>query len=158
MSRPDHPRMQIGVIGPGACAPEVARLAERVGAGIARRGAVLVCGGLGGVMEAAARGARDAGGTTLGILPGTDPRAANPHVGIVVPSGLGEARNALVVRASRAIVAVHGGYGTLSEIALALKTGVPVVGLESWTLLEEMPVASDPEDAVAQAFRLAGER
>jgi uncharacterized protein (TIGR00725 family) len=147
--------MQIAVIGAGECSAETARLAERVGAGIARRGALLVCGGLGGVMEAAARGAKGAGGTTVGILPGTDPRAANPHIDVVIPSGLGEARNALVVRAARAVVAVDGGYGTLSEIAIALKTGVPVVGLESWAVLEEMIVAADPDDAVERAFRLA---
>ena len=90
---------------------------------------MLVCGGLGGVMEAACRGARERGGITLGILPGLDRAAANPHVSVALPTGLGEARNALVVRAADALIAVGGGYGTLSEIALALKAGKRVIGL-----------------------------
>jgi uncharacterized protein (TIGR00725 family) len=94
----------------------------------------LVCGGLGGVMEAACRGAKGAGGTTIGILPGSERAAANAFVDVAVPTGLGEARNALVVRAADAVIAVGGGYGTLSEIALALKAGKPVVGLGSWDI------------------------
>lgn len=147
--------MQIGVIGAGECDQVVALLAEEVGRAIARRGATLVCGGLGGVMEAAARGAKAEGGTTLGILPGLDAGAANPHIDVTVPSGLGEARNALVVRASNALVAIHGGYGTLSEIALALKTGTPVVGIETWRVSDEIVPASSAEDAVDKALRLA---
>lgn len=99
-------------------------------------------------MEAACRGAREAGGTTVGILPGTDRAAANPYVDIAIPTGLGEARNALVVRAADALVAVGGGYGTLSEIALALKAGKRVVGLGSWEI-DGMEQAADPESAVA---------
>jgi uncharacterized protein (TIGR00725 family) len=95
---------------------------------------VLVCGGLGGVMEAACRGAKDAGGTTIGILPGADRAAANPFVDVAIATGLGEARNALVVRAADAAIAVGGGYGTLSEIALALKAGKPVVGIGTWDI------------------------
>ncbi len=147
--------MQIGVIGPGACPPDVEALAEEVGREVARRGAVLVCGGLGGVMRGAARGARAENGLTLGILPGDDAADANDWIDVVVPTGMGEARNALVVRASDAIVAVHGGYGTLSEIALALKTGVPVVGLETWRVSEDVVDAADPEEAVDVAIRLA---
>jgi uncharacterized protein (TIGR00725 family) len=150
--------MQIGVIGPGDCGPDVERLAEAVGREVARRGAVLVCGGLGGVMRGAARGAKAEQGLTLGILPGADPRTANDYIDIVVPTGMGEARNALVVRASDAIVALHGGYGTLSEIALALKTGVPVVGLETWRITEDVHEAGDPETAVDMAIRLAEAR
>jgi uncharacterized protein (TIGR00725 family) len=112
---------------------------------------VLVCGGLGGVMEAACRGARRGGGTTVGVLPGLDRRAANPHVDIALSTGLGEARNALVVRAVDAVVAVGGGYGTLSEIALALKGGKPVVGLDTWEI-EGVEAASDPERAVETAL------
>lgn len=132
-----------------------------IGAGLARAGAILVCGGLGGVMEAACRGARGGGGTTVGLLPGTDRVAANRWVEIAVPTGLGELRNGLVVRATDALVAVGGEWGTLSEIALALKVGKPVIGLESWELGREgvrgegMVVARDPEDAVERALRHA---
>lgn len=108
----------------------------------------MVCGGLGGVMEAACRGATKAGGLTVGILPGTDRAAANAFVDVAVPTGLGEARNALVVRAADALIAVGVGYGTLSEIALALKAGKRVVGLDSWDI-EGMLAAADPQAAVA---------
>ena len=119
-----------------------------MGRELAARGAVLVCGGLGGVMEAACRGAKDAGGRTVGILPGTDRAAANPFVDTAIPTGLGEARNALVVRAADALIAVGGGYGTLSEIALALKAGKPVVGLDSWDI-EGVVAVDGPAAAVA---------
>jgi uncharacterized protein (TIGR00725 family) len=122
--------------------------AEAVGRELAARGAVVVCGGLGGVMEAACRGAKQAGGQTVGILPGTDRGAANPFVDVAIPTGLGEARNALVVRAADALVAVGGGYGTLSEIALALKAGKRVVGLGSWDI-DGVVGAADPAAAVA---------
>jgi len=112
---------------------------------------VLVCGGLGGVMEAACRGARDAGGRTVGILPGADRSAANRFVDVAIPTGLGEARNALVVRSADALVAVGGGYGTLSEIALALKAGKPVVGLDSWDI-DGIEAAATPEEAVGAAL------
>ena len=118
---------------------------------VAQRGAVLVCGGLGGVMEAACRGAREQGGIAVGILPGLDRGAANPHVDVALPTGLGEARNALVVRAADALIAVGGGYGTLSEIALALKAGKPVVALGSWEI-EGVEAAEGPEAAVAAAL------
>jgi len=125
----------VAVVGPadGAAAAEL-EAAEELGRLLAEDGALVVCGGLGGVMEAACRGARAAGGLTLGILPGRDRREANPHVAVAVPTGMGEARNALVVRAADAVVAVGGAYGTLSEIALALKAGKPVVGLHTWEL------------------------
>jgi uncharacterized protein (TIGR00725 family) len=119
-----------------------------VGRGLAARGAVVVCGGLGGVMEAACRGAKEAGGQTVGILPCTDRAAANPFVDTAVPTGLGEARNALVVRAADALIAVGGGYGTLSEIALALKAGKRVVGLDSWDI-DGVVAVCDAEAAVA---------
>jgi uncharacterized protein (TIGR00725 family) len=122
-----------------------------VGRLAAERGAVVVCGGLGGAMEAACRGAKQAGGTTLGILPGADRSAANPYVDFALPTGLGEARNALVVRAADVVIAVGGGYGTLSEIALALKAGKRVIGLDSWAI-EGVSVAGDPEAAVAAAL------
>ena len=154
----------IAVVGAGTASPEDEAAARRVGLGLAQAGATVVCGGLGGVMAAACAGAREAGGATIGILPGTDRRDANPHVLVAVPTGLGEARNALVVRAADAVVAVGGAYGTLSEIAFALKSGVPVVGLNTWELVRDgvvdpgIEVAADPDDAVARALDLAGRR
>ncbi|MDI3339017.1 MAG: TIGR00725 family protein [Sphaerobacter sp.] len=124
----------IAVCGPHEATAEEMRLAEEVGERIARAGQVLVCGGRGGVMEAACRGARRAGGTTIGILPGTDRRAANAWVEHVICTGLGEARNAVIVASANAVIAVGGGFGTLSEIALALKLGKPVIALGSWDL------------------------
>ena len=128
--------------------------AERAGRELARRGAVVVSGGLGGVMEAACRGAKAEGGTTVGILPGTDRTAANPWVDIAVATGLGEARNVLVVAAADALVAVGGEYGTLSEIALALKAGKPVVGIGTWDISGVVRV-DDPAEAARTALDLA---
>ena len=122
-----------------------------MGREVARRGGVVVSGGLGGAMEAACRGAREAGGTTLGILPGHDRSDANAHVEIAVATGLGEARNALVVRAADVLIAVGGGYGTLSEVALALKGGKRVVGVGTWEI-EGVVTAGSAEDAVAAAL------
>jgi uncharacterized protein (TIGR00725 family) len=124
----------IAVIGSASCSEQVAALSREVGREIARRGAMLVCGGRGGVMEAACQGAKEEGGATIGILPGTDRGEANPYVDVPVVTGLGEARNAIVVRTADAVVAISGGYGTLSEIGLALKMGRPVVGLGTWEL------------------------
>ena len=132
--------------------------AERVGRALGERGAVVVCGGLAGVMEAACRGAKDAGGATLGILPGLDRSDANPYVDVAVPTGLGEARNALVVRAADALIAVGGEWGTLSEIALAMRAGKRVVGLGTWELhrggrpVEGILAAADPDEAVELAL------
>jgi uncharacterized protein (TIGR00725 family) len=139
------------VVGAGDAGPEQRKSADEVGRLLGERGAVLVCGGLGGVMEAACRGAKEAGGTTLGILPGLDRAEANPYVDVAVPTGLGEARNALVVRAADALIAVGGGYGTLSEVALALKSCKPVVGLGSFEL-EGMTQAGSPAEAVRAAL------
>jgi|SRR3954447_5042042 len=144
-------RSYVAVVGPGEAEPEELAAAERVGAELARRGAIVVCGGLGGVMEAACRGAKGAGGTTVGILPGSDRSAANAHVDVALPTGLGEARNALVVRAADVLIAVGGAYGTLSEIALALKGGKRVVGIKSWDI-EGVEVAEGPDEAVASAL------
>jgi uncharacterized protein (TIGR00725 family) len=126
--------MFIAVIGAGRCSSDVAALAEAVGRELAQHGAVVVCGGLGGVMEAACKGAKSAGGLTIGILPGTSHQDANRYVDVPIVTGMGEARNVLVIRSARAVIAVHGEYGTLSEIAHALKLGVPVVGLNTWHL------------------------
>lgn len=132
----------VAVVGPGACDDAVAALAEAVGRALAQRGSVLVCGGLGGVMAAACRGAREAGGVTVGLLPGTDRTASNAWLTVAVATGLGEARNALVVGAADAVIAVGGGFGTLSEIGLALRSGRRVVGLGTWELaLGGEPVA-----------------
>jgi uncharacterized protein (TIGR00725 family) len=143
--------IHVAVVGPGAAGEEQVAAAEEAGRLIAARGALLVCGGLGGVMEAACRGARSAGGTTLGLLPGDDRGDANPFVDIAVPTGLGEGRNALVVRTADAVVAIGGGYGTLSEIALALRAGKPVIGLGTWDI-EGVRAADGVEAAVRAAF------
>ncbi|HTU85962.1 MAG TPA: TIGR00725 family protein [Solirubrobacteraceae bacterium] len=145
----------VAVVGPGDASPTEIESAELVGRAIAERGHVLVCGGLGGVMEAAARGASKAGGTAVGILPGNDRAAGNEWLTIAIPTGLGELRNGLVIRAADVVIAVGGAYGTLSEVALALKTGVPVIGLESWDI-DGIERVDSPEDAVARATARAG--
>jgi uncharacterized protein (TIGR00725 family) len=156
------PRAWIAIVGAGVADAAQLAAAEEAGAAVAEAGCGLVCGGLGGVMEAACRGARSRGGLTLGLLPGLDRDQANGWVIVAVPTGLGEARNALVVRAADAVVAIAGGWGTLSEIALALKTGVPVVGLDNWEpaiageAVEGIVRAAGPREAVAEALRLAG--
>jgi uncharacterized protein (TIGR00725 family) len=150
------------VVGPGsAIGPDLDELAAGVGRVLAERGAVLVCGGMSGVMEAACRGAREGGGTAVGILPGLDRADANPHVSIAIPTGLGEARNVLVVRAADVVIALAGEFGTLSEIAFALKTGKPVVGVGTWELVKEgrpddsIRRAASASEAVELALRLA---
>src|SRR3954449_74793 len=140
-------RPYVAVVGGGEAGTDALVAAEEVGRHLARRGAVVVCGGLGGVMEAACRGAKQEGGTTVGILPGGDREAANEFVDIALPTGLGEARNALVVRAADVLIAVGGAYGTLSEIALALKGGKRVIGLGTWEI-DGVEAVSAPEDAV----------
>jgi uncharacterized protein (TIGR00725 family) len=146
------PPPYVAVVGAGGdVAADALADAEAVGAELARRGAVVVCGGLGGVMAAACRGARAEGGVTLGILPGADRTAANPWVSVAVATGLGELRNGLVVRSADAVVAVGGEYGTLSEIALALKAGMRVAALRSWDIRGVL-TADDPAAAVALAL------
>lgn len=140
--------MQIAVIGHGQAAPGEYDTAYATGRLIAENGAVLVCGGLGGVMEAACKGAQEAGGTTVGILPGTE--GGNPYLSITINTGLSHARNVLVVLSADAVIAVGGKYGTLSEIAIALKAGRPVYSLGSWDIEGVIPCSS-PEDAVMRA-------
>jgi uncharacterized protein (TIGR00725 family) len=153
-------RRYVSVVGAGVARPHEAGLAEEVGRLIGERGAVLVCGGMTGVMEAACRGAKAVGGTTVGILPGARRSDANEYVDIAIPTDLGEMRNALVVRAADVVIAVSGEFGTLSEIAFALKTRTPVVGLKTWELaragsiVEAFPVAQSPAEAVELAFGL----
>lgn len=138
----------IGVIGAGTCDKEVYDQARKVGQGIARAGATLVCGGLGGVMEGACRGAHEAGGTTVGILPGPDKMQANAYVSIPIVTDLGHARNVLVVRSADIVVAISGGYGTLSEISIALKIGKPVIGLGTWLHIEAVQYVTTSEEAL----------
>ncbi len=147
----------VAVIGAGEATERQRADAEAVGRGLAEGGAVIICGGLGGVMAAASRGAALAGGTVVGLLPGADRAAANEWVTLALPTGLGELRNGLIVRAADAVVAVGGAYGTLSEVALALRTGVPVVGLASWEI-EGVQEASSAAAAVARALELAAAR
>ncbi len=162
MSRPEthpSPALRIGVIGSATADDGALAAARAVGRAVAEARAVLVCGGLGGVMDAAARGASEDGGTVVGILPGDDARDASSGVTIPLPTGLGEARNTLVVKAADAVIAVAGEWGTLNEAAMCLKTGTPLVGVHD-TLPAELPIRriADPADAVAVALDLGLER
>ena len=149
----------VAVVGGGNCSGAEAEWAAAVGRLVAERGAVLVCGGLGGVMEAAARGAKQAGGLTIGILPGSDPGAANPHIDVAIATGMGEMRNALIVRAAGAVIAIGGGWGTLSEIALARRIETPVVGLhDAFVPTVAIPRVEQPEQAVQWALEQARRR
>ncbi|WP_322800503.1 TIGR00725 family protein [Thermoflexus sp.] len=155
----DRP-IRIAVVGSSEATPQEEAWAEQVGRLLTAAGAVVICGGRGGVMEAVCRGAVEAGGLTVGILPGNDPEEANPYVRLPLPTGLGEARNALVVRAAEAVIAIGGEFGTLSEIALALKWGIPVIGLETWVLHRPgvtVPIerVSTPAEAVRRALARA---
>jgi uncharacterized protein (TIGR00725 family) len=150
----------IAVIGASECSANEARLAEEVGSELARRGAVLVCGGLGGVMEAACKGASSNGGLTVGILPGDSRQAANLHVQIPIVTGIGYARNVAVVKSAQAVIAIGGSYGTLSEIGHALQSSIPVIGLNTWSLSRNgqqdssIIPAQDAVDAVDKALNL----
>ena len=154
-------KLAVAVIGGAQCSKEEALLAEAVGRELARRGVTLICGGLGGVMEAACRGAAIESGLTVGILPSDDPTTANPYVRIPIASGVGFARNIAVVKSAQAVIAIDGDYGTLTEIAFALKSGIPVIGLNTWTLsrkgLEDKSIiqAEDAVDAVEKAVSSA---
>ncbi|MBI5741087.1 MAG: TIGR00725 family protein [Nitrospirae bacterium] len=146
--------MTISVIGASTCDKETYAVAEEVGRLIAERGATLVTGGLGGVMEAACRGAKETGGTTVGILPGTGKADANPFVDIPIITGMSHARNIIVVRSSDGVIAVGGEYGTLSEIAIALKLGKPVVGIKTWENITGIVKADTAVEAVRKVFEL----
>src|SRR5437867_8700117 len=148
----------IAVIGGSTCSSEEAAVAEETGRLLAQRGAILVCGGLGGVMAAAARGAQTNGGTTVGILPGDDPGDANTYIAIPLATGLGEMRNFLIVRTAHALIAIGGGVGTLSEIALARRIGKPVVGLhDSFRNAVDIPRVQKAVEAVQWALERARE-
>ena len=151
----------MGVAGASRPEPPLLDQAELLGRRLAEAGAVVVCGGGPGVMEAVCRGAQAAGGTTVGLLPGHDRAEGSPHLTVSIPTGLGQGRNLLLVRSSDALVAVGGGFGTLSEIALALRIGTPVVGLATWSLhlgghpVDAFPVARDPETAAKLTLQAA---
>jgi uncharacterized protein (TIGR00725 family) len=145
---------RIGVIGDAVCSEKIMGLAEEVGREIAKRKGVLICGGLTGVMEGAARGAKKEGGLTIGVIPSESADDANPFIDIPIVTGLRDARNVIVVRSSEAIIAIHGKYGTLSEIAFALKFKVPVIGLHTWDITQDIIIASNAVDAVEKAFNL----
>lgn len=154
----------IAVIGESQASPEIMKLAEEVGAEIAKTGAVLVCGGLKGVMEAASKGAKSAGGTTIGILPGSKREEANPYIDYPIITGIGYARNKLVVKTGHVVIAVGGSYGTLSEMAFALGYEIPVVGLKTWQMIhhsgqmdKKIHYANTPKEAVEMAMKLARE-
>jgi uncharacterized protein (TIGR00725 family) len=142
----------IGVIGAGSASSRGLQLAEQIGRLLAEQGAVVVCGGLGGVMEAACRGAVAAGGETLGILPGDSAEQANRYVTLPIVTNLGHARNILIALTARALIAVEGEYGTLSEIAIGLKIGRPVFALESWPGIPGVVYVASAEAAVALAL------
>jgi len=152
-------RTVIAVVGAGDCDTPTAALAEDLGNQLAQNGLVVVCGGLGGVMAAACRGAKAAGGHTIGILPETAAAAANSWVDTAIVTGMGEARNVIIVRTAQAVIAIGGEYGTLSEIAFALKLGTPVIGLHSWQLarqgqiLEAFPQVQTVDAAVNWALK-----
>jgi hypothetical protein len=151
----------IAVIGGEKPSPPEAQLAEEVGRELAKKEAIVVCGGLGGVMEAACRGASSEGGVTIGILPGDSRQAANPYVQIPIVTGMGYARNAIVVKSAQVVIAIGGSYGTLSEIAYALQFGIPVIGLNTWSFSRNgqqdnsIILVQNPTEAVNKALNLA---
>lgn len=153
--------LYVAVIGGSDCMEEESKMAREVGTVIGQKGGIVICGGGSGVMEAAAAGAREAGGTVIGILPGESTGQGNPYLSFAVATGLGEARNAVIARTADAVIAVGGEYGTLSEIALALKMDKPVIGLKSWSLKPPRPLsktvitAETAAEAVEKAFFLA---
>lgn len=152
----------MAVCGGSAFEQAASDAAEAVGAELARRGAIVLCGGLGGVMEAVCRGARSEGGMTVGVLPGEDRSQGNDYLDVALPTGMGEMRNMLIVRASDVVIAIAGEFGTLSEVAFALRVGIPVVGIDTWELTKKgepdtsIRRATGPVEAVDKAFELLG--
>jgi uncharacterized protein (TIGR00725 family) len=142
----------IGIIGGSECSPDVAEMSMRVGRRVAEKGGIVICGGLGGVMEACCKGAKEAGGMTIGVLPGNNPGDANKYVDIPIVTGMGNARNVIIVKSSDSVIAIDGKFGTLSEIAFCLQFGVPVISLGSWEIDKSIISASSPEQAVEKAF------
>lgn len=152
-------KLIISVIGASQTTSEIYHIAEQVGIELARNKAIVVCGGLGGVMEAVCKGSKSLGGTTVGILPGNNPKDANEWVDIPICTGMGYSRNAIVVKSGRAVIAVAGAYGTLSEIGHALSDGIPVIGLFTWSIERNQKkdssiiIADNPIDAVDKALK-----
>ena len=156
-------KKSIAVIGGKQCSPQETKLAEEVGREIALQDAILICGGLGGVMKAACKGAQSEGGITIGILPGDSRQLANPYVQIPIVTGFGTARNIIVVKSAQAVIAIGGSYGTLSEISHALQRGIPVIGLNTWAFSRNnkpdnsIILAQNPTEAVNIALSHATE-
>jgi uncharacterized protein (TIGR00725 family) len=148
--------MIVSVIGDSSCDKDIYDLAEEVGRLIALKKGIIVTGGLGGVMEAASKGAKQAGGITVGILPGFHKEDANNYIDIPITTGLSHARNIIIARSADVLIAVSGGYGTLSEIAIALKLGKPVIGIKTWDNIKGVITAHSPEDAVQKVLQSQG--
>jgi uncharacterized protein (TIGR00725 family) len=148
-------KLMIAVVGAGKCSKKLRDTAAVVGKYVAEQGGILVCGGMGGIMEGAARGAKEAGGITIGILPTGDKADANEYIDYAIPTGFGEARNIIVVRTADAVVAFPGKYGTLSEMAFALHAGKPVIAINAWRLGDEIVQVDDPLEAAKLAMELA---
>ena len=146
----------IAVIGAGSCDEKISQIAEQVGELLAKKNYTIICGGLGGVMEAACKGAKKAGGQTVGILPGNDPKEANPYIDIAIATGMGVGRNIIIIRSCTAVLAINGSFGTLSELAYAMQLNKPVVGLKTWDISENIFKSSDVEEAVNKISELAG--
>jgi hypothetical protein len=144
----------IAIIGARACDDEISQIAEQMGGLLAKYGYTIICGGLGGVMEAVCKGAKANNGTTIGILPGDNPDDANPHVDIAIATGMGISRNLIIIRSAIAVVAINGGFGTLSELAFALQLQKQVVGLGTWDVSDHIVTASDPDDAMQKLTKL----
>ncbi len=155
------PKKVIAVVGANQAPPEILALAERAGRAVAKAGAVLVCGGLGGCMAASCKGAHAEGGLTMGFLPSNDPKTANPDIDLVIPTNMGVMRNLLIILSADAVIAIDGGLGTLSEIAVALQHKKPVFGIGTWTVDPqrsggaEVVACATPEEAVAKALAAA---
>jgi uncharacterized protein (TIGR00725 family) len=145
---------RIGIIGASQCGKALAQTAYQTGQLIAQGGGILVCGGMGGVMEAACRGASEAGGLTVGILPGSNARDANRYVDVPIVTGMGYTRNSLVVMSAQAVIAIGGRYGTLSEICYAIQYQIPLIGLNTWKIRAAIKHVKTPEEAVKLAFKL----
>jgi len=144
----------IAIIGARDCDSIISQIAEQIGSLLAESGYTVICGGLGGVMEAVCKGAKAHHGTTIGILPGDDPHEANPYVDIAIATGVGVSRNLIIIRSATAVIAISGGYGTLSELAFALQLGKPVIGLGTWDISDDVIVADSPRDAMKKLNKL----
>jgi uncharacterized protein (TIGR00725 family) len=148
----------IAVVGAGKCSPKLKLLAEKVGKTVAENGAILICGGMGGIMEAAAKGAKLKKGITIGILPGDSKEEANEYIDYPIPTGIGDARNLTLIKMADAVVALPGKYGTLSEMAFCMKLGKPLVSLTAWNISEKIERFEDPVKATLRAIELAGKK